>query len=281
VRFSQIVKHSLQRSLPASTLGFLATHLARSQGKGVRKIFPDAGLWVHETEFGYFAYQQPYIRLDLRQLDEIARRNFFWRYTPKNGDVVIDVGAGVGEEAMTFSRAVGADGKLVCIEAHPMTYACLEALIRYNQLRNVIAIHCAVTDSSRAHAVIEDSVDYLANRVGHSSGIKVPAATLDDICNSLRLGRVNFLKMNIEGAERFAIRGMTETLKRTDVLCICCHDFLANKGGDESCRTKSLVRDFLRQNGFGLVDRSETGCPNYIEDQVWAYNPAFTSAWAS
>lgn len=263
--------------MPKTVAGWVATRLAISQGKGVQQISSDGEIWIHQTDLGYFAYPHPYIRLDLRQFEEATRRNFFWGYTPKSGDVVIDVGAGVGEEAMTFSNAVGSGGKVVCIEAHPKTYACLEALVRYNRLSNVVTIQQAVTEPSQADATIDDSDHYLSNRMGGSGGIRVSATTIDTIRRQLGLTRVNFLKMNIEGAERLAIRGIAETLRQTETLCICCHDFLAKEYGGELLRTKSIVRDFLRQNGLTVVERSETGSPAYINDQIWAFNPALAS----
>jgi len=281
VIFTSTMKRLLDRTLPGSALVPVVSQVARLQGKGVSRIFRDGDLWIHETDFGYFAYQEPYIRLDLRRLDEIARRNFFWGYTPSKGDVVVDVGAGVGEEALTFARAVGKRGKVICIEAHPRTCRCLEALVRYNRLENVITVQQAVTEPSQAVATIEDSPDYLSNRLGSSNGIQVSATTIDAICRGLGLERVNFLKMNIEGAERLAIRGMADTLQRTETLCICCHDFLADEIGDESCRTKTVVREFLRQHGLTTVERSEPGAPSYISDQVWACNPALATAAVS
>ena len=250
----------------------LASHLARSQGKGVKKIFYDDGIWIHETTGGYFAYHQPFVRLDMAQMDELARSHFFWGYRPKAGEVVMDVGAGVGEEALTFSRAVGERGKVICIEAHPRTYRCLEKLVQYNRLENVIAIHQAVTETSCGTAIIEDSDAYLANRLNPAKGIPVPATTIDAIHQTLGLGRVHFLKMNIEGAERFAIRGMRETLSQTEVLCVSCHDFLADVAGDGALRTKGAVKQFLQHNGLSVVERLEPGLPPYVRDQVWGYN---------
>lgn len=279
--FSSTIKRYLDRSVSGAALGFVATHLATSHGKGVRRIFRDGDLWIHETDFGYFAYQEPYIRLDMQALDQTARRNFFWGYTPRSGDVVVDVGAGVGEEALTFSRGVGERGKVICMEAHPKTYRCLKALVRYNKLDNVITVPQAATEPSRADAVIEDSAHYLANRLGSTKGIRVSATTIDALCRQLGLDRVNFLKVNIEGAERLAIRGMAQTLKHTGALCICCHDFLADENGDEACRTKSIVREFLRQSGLQVVERSEPDSPAYINHQLWAYNSAPASAAVS
>ncbi len=248
------------------------SHLSKAQRKGVHRVFYDSGVWMHDTTAGYFAYHQPYIRLDMAQMDKLARAHFFWGYRPRPGDVVIDVGAGVGEEALTFSRAVGERGKVICIEAHPRTCHCLENLVHYNSLENVIPIHMAVTDTDSGNVMIEDSDAYLNNRLNVTRGIPVPATTIDAIHQKLSLGRIQFLKMNIEGAERFAIRGMTETLRHTEVLCISCHDFLAEVTGDDALRTKDTVKQFFQDNGFNIVERLDPGLPPYVRDQVWGYN---------
>jgi FkbM family methyltransferase len=279
--FAGSIKRTLDRAIPVAALAPLLTQVARWQGKGLRRVFRDGDVWIHATEIGYFAYPHPYLRLDLRRLDEIARRNFFWGYTPESGDIIIDVGAGVGEETLTFARSVGERGRVICIEAHPKTYRCLKALVHHNRLANVIPIQQAVTEPLRQKATIEDSPDYLRNRLGSSEGIPVPATTLDEIYVKLRLGTVNFLKMNIEGAERLAIRGMAETLKHTQTVCICCHDFLAGQRCNESCRTTAIVQDFLWQSGFTVVQRSEPGAPSYIKHQVWAYHPRVAAVAAS
>lgn len=63
-----------------------------------------------------------------------------------------------------------------------------------------------------------------------------------------------------------------ETLKHTEVLCVSCHDFLAEASGDDGLRTKSAVKEFLRQSGFRVVAREDAGLPDYVRDQVWAYS---------
>jgi FkbM family methyltransferase len=253
----------------------VVSRLARSQEKGVNRVFYDSGVWIHDTTAGYFAYHQPFVRVDMAELDKVAESNFFWGYRPQPGDVVMDIGAGVGEEALTFSRAVGERGKVLCIEAHPLTYRCLEKLVEYNHLENVIPIHMAVTERSCGTAMIENSNAYLTNRLNSANGVPVPTTTIDQISRKLSLGRIQFLKMNIEGAERSAIRGMTETLRQTEVLCISCHDFLARKTGDDALKTKSTVKQFFQENGFHIDERLEPGLPPYLRDQVWGYNPQF------
>jgi hypothetical protein len=144
--------------------------------------------------------------------------------------------------------------------------------VQYNRLENVIAVHQAVAEPSCRVATIEDSDEYLSNRSGTAEGISVPAATIDAIYQRLALSKVHFLKMNIEGAERFAIQGMAETLLHTDVLCISCHDFLAVAAGDDDLRTKSAVQQFLQRSGFKIVAREGSSLPPYVQDQVWAYS---------
>lgn len=265
-------KALLDRRGLRAVLTLVANRLARWQGKGVREIRYDSGIWLHDTRHGFFAYHRPYIRLDMAQLDVDAQASFFWGYRPRQGDLIIDVGAGVGEEVLTFSRAVGNNGKVVCIEAHPHTYRCLEKQVQYNRLRNVIPVHAAATEKPTGTAVITDSGAYLTNRLTADTGIPISATTVDALIRKLSLGGINFLKMNIEGAEGRAILGMSETLRQTEVLCISCHDFLAETTADDSLRTKDLVKEFVRDHGFDIAERSHPDLPAYLRDQVWGYN---------
>jgi FkbM family methyltransferase len=257
----------------------IASWLARSQNKGVKRIFHDGDVWVHETSMGYFAYHQPFLRLDLKQLHESAQANFFWIYRPRPGDTVIDIGAGVGEETLSFSRAVGPRGRVICVEAHPRTFRCLEKLVRYNQLVNVTCVHRAVADVNGGTAMIADSETYVGSRLSSSQGVSVKTTTIDSLCEELHLGRIHFLKMNIEGAERLAIHGISEALKRTELLCISCHDFLADRTGDQNLKTKDEVRDFLQNHGISVLERTEE--KSYLRDQVWGVNEQLFTTQAS
>ena len=109
----------------------------------------------------------------------------------------------------------------------------LAKAVEYNQLENVVPIHCAVSEPGCTETLIQDSSEYLRNRVGATKGFRVPARTVDSIIGEFGLTQIHFLKVNIEGAEPLAIRGMTETIQRTRTLCICCHDFLADICGDD------------------------------------------------
>ena len=267
---SDRVKSVLDQEPMRLVLAPIASLLARTRNKGVKRIFHDGEVWMHETSKGYFAYHHPFVRLDMGELHDSAERNFLWRYQPRPGDVIIDIGAGVGEETLSFSRAVGSRGKVVCIEAHPRTFRCLEKLVRYNQLDNVTCVHRAVADVCGDSVMIADSDTYVGNRLSSTQGASVQTITMDALLETLPLLRIHFLKMNIEGAERLAIHGMRETLKRTEMLCISCHDFLAERTGDCSLRTKKEVQVFLQENGITVLERMDG--KSYLRDQVWGVN---------
>jgi FkbM family methyltransferase len=77
-----------------------------------------------------------------------TRVSDFWchGYRPQLGDTVIDIGAGIGDDALAFSRLVGESGRIIAIEAHPRTYRSLVKTIQANRLTNVIAANAAVSD---------------------------------------------------------------------------------------------------------------------------------------
>ena len=72
-------------------------------------------------------------------------RHFLWGYTPRAGDVIVDIGAGTGEELHGFVRAVGPSGKVVAVEAHPRLCVLLERLCQANDWRNVVVVNAAIT----------------------------------------------------------------------------------------------------------------------------------------
>lgn len=89
------------------------------------------------------------------------------------------------------------------------------------------------------------------------AGPKISAVTLEQFFASESLEQVDFLAMDIEGAERFAIKGMSPTADRFQNVAIACHDFLADEGSGEELRTNLLIRDFLVGHDFDVEDRPD------------------------
>ena len=119
------------------------------------------------------------------------------------GDHVIDVGANVGDTALTAAVKVGAHGCVWAIEAHPRTFAFLRGNIVFNrrQGRNISALN-AIAASEPGHLRLSDNRHDDMNRVGVAgvvAGVEVDAERLDDLVPYG--GQVDLLKIDVEGYE--------------------------------------------------------------------------------
>ena len=201
--------------------------------------------------------------------EEVSRlRRVWWfrHYKPAPGDLVLDIGAGRGEDTSVFSEAVGPSGMVVAIEAHPKTFAILDNFVHLNQLRNVHLEHCAVSDQAGTCFITDETEELwqcaALKRLG-GGGIQVSAKCIDDLPQLAGARQVAFLKMNIEGAEIDALQGAHNTLEKTKSVCVCCHDFLGEK-----TKTRSTVQTMLAQHGFRL-SYAPPGSPPYERDFVY------------
>jgi FkbM family methyltransferase len=228
------------------------------------------GYWVNRASHGTVVSPGVHT-VDPREAERIVMDDWCHAYVPRVGDVVVDVGAGIGEETVVFARLVGSSGRVVAIEAHPRTAECLRRTVALNGFTNVTVLDCAVSDAEGT-VKIQDSEAHLSNSiVASGGGVDVRARTIDEIAETLRLPRIDFLKMNIEGAERPALRGMTASFARIRHACISCHDFVADVSGDDSMRTRRDVLACLEKNGFDTRSHSETARP-WVRDNVYATN---------
>jgi FkbM family methyltransferase len=279
--FRRRVIRALDRPGGRAILGRAVTQLARKSVPDIRVYFSN-GMWMHESRAAIFVdsrtleYHPPTFRTWINECERCradARDHWFHAYTPHDGDLIVDVGAGKGEDVIAFSEAAGR-GRVIAIEAHPATYRCLQLFCALNHLRNVTTLHYAVSDRPGAVA-IGSAEGWQANSLGTggSGPFTVPGTTLDEIVETERIERIDFLKMNIEGAERSALEGMSKTLGITRALCIACHDFRADGGDGEYFRTRTFVESGLTAAGFRLVSREGDPRP-YIRDQVNAVRSA-------
>lgn len=131
-------------------------------------------------------------------------------------DVVVDVGAHVG----VFSiKAAAVASKVISIEPDAYNFKLLSFNIRLNHLKNLILVNSAVADYDG------DAKLYLHSQSGmhsimsaraptsvHSVNVKV--RKLDTIVKELNIERIDFLKIDVEGAEFYVLKGALNTLKK-------------------------------------------------------------------
>jgi len=263
------------RSVGRKALATLSTRYARRGTELDVEILYD-GAWVHRVDATYipvsdrFEYRRDWDTALSTLLGPIEE-NWFHAYTPREGDTVVDIGAGDGLDSLIFSRAVGPTGRVLAVEAHPVTFGLLEQTCRLNDLSNVTAVQCAVMDAPGSVSMVEEEGAHrdLYSVLGGSNGAPrtgdVPALTLDALCEDRAIDRIDLLKMNIEGAERLALLGADGALARTRHVCIACHDFLAESAPELA--TKDFVVMYLQERGFDLVLRDDHPQP-WVRDHV-------------
>lgn len=143
-----------------------------------------------------------------------ASRRKFDRYsypefvTPDEGDVIIDVGAFVGEFTMAIAEVAE---KVVAIEPDPRNVKCLERNV--DEFENVTIIEAVVSDTSdeRTFQLGSDPTEnsLLApdnDQSQHSQ--TVSTITLEDICLNEGIESIDYLKVDAEGAEPEVIEGI-------------------------------------------------------------------------
>jgi FkbM family methyltransferase len=246
-----------------------ATEAARAAMPGVDVEILWDGMWVRRVGPDYFpdpdmfsAAQPNWERWAGQARKHLADAEDYWfhLYKPRAGDTIVDIGAGRGEDVFAFARAVGPAGSVWAIEPHPVSFAALFRLCELNRLTNVTALNYACTGEP-GELQIETLPVWESNyvRTGDPSPSSHPvkAVRFDDLAAAHAIGRIDFLKMNIEGAERWALPGCAEALRRARFVCVAAHDFRAARGEGGQFRTLDLVKESLAAAGFRIAMRDD------------------------
>jgi FkbM family methyltransferase len=194
-------------------------------------------------------------------------------YIPKRGDCVVDLGAGLGEEALVIAQLVESSGSVYAIEANPFTFDGLEYACKTNRFDWVKAVNLAIFNKNGMVSIEDNDENYLGNTINmtDNKSIQVNALTFDSFIGSYQIKNIDFLKVNIEGAEQFLIEGMEKSIHLIKNVCISCHDFRHNfHQEDKFYVTKEKVKSFLTANGFEILKRDPTD--PLIDDYVYATN---------
>lgn len=183
---------------------------------------------INVPKYGYRAYcplnREDFINLTIRE-DEIIKK-----FQPKEGETVVDVGSNLGRYTMIASTRVGQTGKVVAIEPHPSNFKLLDRNIKLNSLRNVITLNYAAYSKTTIlslylpneelgtihYSVFSENISNIKN----SNILAVNAETLDNLLRSTGIERVNWIKIDVEGAEFEVLKGACDVISKSEGIAI-------------------------------------------------------------
>ena len=145
------------------------------------------------------------------------------------GMTCVDLGANIGYYALLSARLVGPAGKVLCLEPDPRNLELLRRNVALNNLDDrVEVVAAAVSDCAGIATMYQAPASNLTTlvapdaRSAHTSegetALSVATVTLDELM-ATRGGRLNFLRMDIEGYEVDALRGGLTTLAASQCPC--------------------------------------------------------------
>lgn len=139
----------------------------------------------------------------------------------KPGDIIVDIGANIGYYTLIFARLVGSKGKVYAFEPDPTNFELLRANVEANGYQNVVLEQKAVS-SKEWEATLHLSKGNLGDHRLYDSlddrdTILVEAIALDRYFENIER-EINFIKMDIQGAEPGAFAGMVSIVENNDKL---------------------------------------------------------------
>ena len=210
--------------------------------------------WLKDKSQYLYLVKKPYFNFSKNKLYKSIERIACQYYKPKKGDIIINVGAGIGTETLYFDEKTENCGKIYSIEASRSSHEKLVELCTKNGIKTSENLNLAITNQNQK-LWIEETDNYQVYAVNkNSKGIEVDGVSLDYFVQEKAIKNIDFLKVNIEGSELQMIDGMKDTIKITKNIAVSCHDFLF--GEDQKIRTK--MSEFLKDNNFE-VSYNNTG----------------------
>jgi FkbM family methyltransferase len=198
----------------------LQKRLTAEQRKGMERLEVDSktGLERWRTSLGEFWLPARDVDMLAYELAEQARGIYAYQGRGvRQGDIVLDTGANLGIYTRVALQA-GAS-KVIAIEPVPENLECLRRNFpREIEAGTVVIYPKGVWDKDDVlpilvHATTGAADSFVMGRTGGE--IKgLPLTTVDKMVAELGLPRVDYIKMDIEGAERKALAGARETLAR-------------------------------------------------------------------
>jgi FkbM family methyltransferase len=201
----------------------------------------------------------------------------FFANTVKPGQTVVDVGANVGYFTVLAAKLVGKEGRVIAFEANPSTCELLRDNLSMNWLTDHdIEVRTEAAYSENTTVKFHASAKFVgdssiqerpahAHRLDEITMIEVPAVRLDDALKDVPV--VDLLKIDIEGGEYHAFKGMLRLIKDDRIRRIV-FEWNAVMLGQDTERFARVLRNIRDEHGgtFHALDQEGRPSPVTIEE---------------
>ncbi len=194
-------------------------------------------------------------------------------FRPKEGDVVVDVGAHIGRYTIIASKQVGPNGKVIAIEADPSNFEMLNRNIELNRLANVTTLNYAAFSKEGkiklylpAGDVFTKYNTIMSNWVWvkpEDKFVEVNGNTLDNLLQQIGLRQVNWIKIDVEGAEFEVLKGANNLFLNNKNIALLVE--VHGSPNDYSLKVEEFIRSYnfktefekiYEKNGYIILRRS-------------------------
>lgn len=139
------------------------------------------------------------------------------------GNIVLDCGAYTGNTSIYFADLVGDAGHVYAFEAMPKTFEKLRANLEKISYTNITPINSAVDKETGQVSFINEALPS-SRKSSAPNAILISSIAIDDFVINRNLKQVDFIKMDVEGAELDALIGARYTIQKyKPILAICIY----------------------------------------------------------
>jgi FkbM family methyltransferase len=209
----------LKGSIQAFYRGWSIGERQQTSFKASKLVRKEGGLQLITTPWGEIWEPETVGTAAVAQIGEIEAKYSGFKGQPiRKGDIVLDCGANVGVETL-YALRLGA-GKVVAIEPSPVNVE----VLRKNFAKEIVEGRVIVypkgvwdkDDILELHLNDDTTAmdSFLLKREHSSRVVKAELTTIDKLVEELKLERVDFIKMDTEGAEKKALEGGRKTIAK-------------------------------------------------------------------
>ena len=210
------------------------------------KIWKNKDYWIHSTSVGLIPHEYPLFNPE--KYTTLLYEIFFSYYTPKKDDVVLELGSGSGNETLYISKLIGDNGRIYAVEPFDVIFKFLKETIEINNLKNVKLIKKALFNENTSIGFASRKNRWLGGRINFNSANKTETMTLNNFVIENNIKKINYCKINIEGAEKYITENSDEFFKICNNLAIECHDFLQ----EVDLQTYDMLKNFLIEKKYTI-----------------------------